>query len=129
MYVIREGSAKYIGFNPNKLPITVSGTKAARFELLDNYYLTPQTELVNNLLEQTTTQGIADATGIKDIEPVLPFVEDETEAASLSNDIIGVYYYDLQGRRVGYDLKPGQPVIAHIILRNGASIVRKIVAK
>lgn len=129
MYVIREGSAKYIGFNPNKLPITVSGTKAARFELLDNYYLTPQTGLVNNLLEQTTTQGIADATGIKDIEPVLPFVENETEAASLSNDIVGVYYYDLQGRRVGYDLKPGQPVIAHIILRNGASIVRKIVAK
>ena len=128
-FTFREGGAKYVGFNPSKTPITVSGSKAARFELLDNYYLTPQTELVNNLLEQTTTQGIADATGIKDIEPVLPFVKDETETASLSNDIVGVYYYDLQGRRVGYDLKPGQPVIAHIILRNGASIVRKIVAK
>lgn len=122
---IRQGS-KYLGFNADKAPVTVSGTKAARFELLDNYYLTPKTELVNALLAQTTAEGIA--TGIEDIEPLLPF-EGEAEGASLSNDIAGVYYYDLQGRRVGYDLKPGQPVIAHIILRNGASIVRKIVVK
>ena len=49
--------------------------------------------------------------------------------ASLADDIVAVYYYDLNGQRVGYDLQPGKPVIAHIILRNGASIVRKIVAK
>lgn len=29
----------------------------------------------------------------------------------------------------GYALPPGEPVIAHIVLRNGASIVRKIMAK
>ena len=126
-FTIREGGAKYIGFNSDKEPITVNGAKAAHFELLDNYYLTPKTELVNTLLEQTTTEGIA--TGIEEIEPVLPFIEEEAAGASLSDDIAAVYYYDLQGRRVGYALQSGQPVIAHIILRNGASIVRKIVVK
>ena len=125
-YAIREGASKYIGFNANNVPITVSGTKAVRFELLDNYYLTPKTELVNALLEQTTSAEIA--TGIDEIEPVLPY-EEETEVASLADDIAAVYYYDLQGQRVGYALQPSQPVIAHIILRNGASIVRKIVVK
>ena len=128
-FTIREGSNKYVGFNSSKVPITVQSGTAARFELLDNYYLTPKTMLVNALLEETTPEGIA--TGIDEIEPVLPFGEDwgEAEGASLSDDIVGVYYYDLQGRRIGYALPVGEPVIAHIILRNGASIVRKIVAK
>ena len=126
---LREGTSRYLGFDANKQPIAVSGTKAVRFELLDNYYLTPKTELCEALLKQTTSAEIA--TGIDEIEATSPFGEGwgEAEGASLSDDIAAIYYYDLQGRRVGYDLQPGQPVIAHIILRNGASIVRKIVAK
>ena len=123
---IREDSSKYLGFNSQNRPITAQFSSAARFELLDNYYLTPSTQLCEALLEQTTPDGIA--TGIDEIEPILPF-EDEAEGASLSDDIAAVYYYDLQGRRIGYALPAGEPVIAHIILRNGASIVRKIVVK
>jgi hypothetical protein len=123
---IREGGSKFIGFNANNVPVNVSGTKAARFELLDNYYLTPKTSLCESLLAQTTSSEIA--TGIDEIEPVLPF-EEETAGSSFSEDIVAVYYYDLQGRRVGYALQPGEPVIAHIILRNGASMIRKFVAK
>ena len=127
-FTIREGGAKYIGFNSDKEPVIVGGVKAARFELLDNYYLTPKTELCESLLEQTTSEAIA--TGIDEIEVPSPIGDwGEAEGASLSDDIAAVYYYDLQGRRVGYALQPGQPVIAHIILRNGASIVRKIVVK
>ncbi|MBR4131307.1 MAG: DUF3472 domain-containing protein [Bacteroidaceae bacterium] len=128
-FTLREGSSAYIGFNSSKEPVVVQSNKAARFELLDNYYLTPQTSLVETLLMETDPEGIG--TGIDEIEPVLPFGEDwsEAEGASLANDIVGVYYYDLQGRRIGYALPAGEPVIAHIILRNGASIVRKIVAK
>lgn len=123
---IREGGSKFIGFNANNVPVNVSGTKAARFELLDNYYLTPKTSLCESLLAQTTSSEIA--TGIDEIEPVFPF-EEETAGSSFSEDIVAVYYYDLQGRRVGYALQPGEPVIAHIILRNGASMIRKFVAK
>lgn len=126
---IREGTSRYLGFNADKQPTAVSGTKAVRFELLDNYYLTPKTRLCEALLKQTTAEGIA--TGIDEIEAPSPLEEGwgEAEGSSLSDDIAAIYYYDLQGRRVGYDLQPGQPVIAHIILRNGASIVRKIIAK
>ena len=123
---IREGGSRFVGFNSNNQLVNVSGTKAARFELLDNYYLTPKTSLCESLLAQTTSSEIA--TGIDEIEPVLPF-EEEAPGASLSEDVVAVYYYDLQGRRVGYALEPDEPVIAHIILRNGASIIRKIVAK
>lgn len=126
-YTIREGG-KYIGFNANTGAV-VTGTNAiaTRFELLDNYYLTPSTALCKALLEETTPEGIT-ATGIDgvEIEPVLLPGE---ETSSLSDDIVGVYYYDLQGRRIGYALPAGQTVIAHIILRNGASIVRKIVVR
>lgn len=106
--------------------IIAASSRATRFELLDNYYLTPQTSLCEALLELTTPNGISVATGIDEITPSP--IEDWTDA-SLSDDIVGIYYYDLQGRRIGYALPPGEPVIAHIILRNGASIVRKIVAK
>lgn len=123
---IREGS-KYLGFSADKKPAPVSATKAVRFEMLDNYYLTPSTELCEALLEQSTPEGI-EATGIDEIE-VEPLLQPGEETSSLSDDIVGVYYYDLQGRRIGYALPEGEPVIAHIILRNGASIVRKIVAK
>ena len=99
----------------------------ARFELLDNYYLTPSTALCETLLEQTTPEGIT-ATGIDEVE-IEPVLLPGEETSSLSDDIVGVYYYDLQGRRIGYALPVGAPVIAHIILRNGASIVRKIMAK
>ena len=126
-FTIREGGAKYLGFNDSKRPITVSGTKAARFELLDNYYLTPKTALCESLLAQTTAEEMA--TGIDDIETPAPDGEDNYWEASLSDDIAAVYYYDLQGQRIGYALPVGQPVIAHIVLRNGASIVKKIVAK
>ena len=54
---------------------------------------------------------------------------DEADGHSLSDDIVAVYYYDLNGQRIGYALPKGQPVIAHIVLRNGASMIRKIVAK
>ena len=123
---MREGGSKYLGFNANNEPATVSSTKAARFELLDNYYLTPKTRLCEVLLERTTSEEIA--TGIDEIE-VEPLLQPGEETSSLSEDIAAVYYYDLQGRRIGYALPVGQPVIAHIVLRNGASIVRKIVAK
>ncbi len=125
-FVIREGTSKYIGINYNKIPITVNGTKAVGFELLDNYYFTPETSQVYKLLEETTSQSIA--TGIDEIKTE-PFLQPGEETSSLSEDIAAVYYYDMQGRRIGYDLPAGQPVIAHIILRNGASIVRKIVVQ
>ena len=125
-FVIREGTSKYIGINYNKIPITVNGTKAVGFELLDNYYLTPETSQVYKLLEETTSQSIA--TGIDEIKTE-PLLQPGEETSSLSEDIAAVYYYDMQGRRIGYDLPAGQPVIAHIILRNGASLVRKIVVQ
>ncbi|MBQ7460905.1 MAG: hypothetical protein IJS63_01435, partial [Bacteroidaceae bacterium] len=115
-----------IGINYNKIPITVNGTKAVGFELLDNYYLTPETSQVYKLLEETTSQSIA--TGIDEIKTE-PLLQPGEETSSLSEDIAAVYYYDMQGRRIGYALPVGEPVIAHIVLRNGASIVRKIVAK
>jgi len=103
-------------------------SSAARFELLDNYYLTPASRLCKALIDQTYPEDMA--TGIDEIAPA-PALDgwEEADGASLSDDIIAVYYYDLQGRRIGYALPPGQPVIAHIILRNGASIVRKIVVQ
>ncbi|MBO7119610.1 MAG: DUF3472 domain-containing protein [Bacteroidaceae bacterium] len=122
-FLIRSGSSKYLGFNANKKPINVASSKAARFELLDNYYLTPPTALCEALLAQTTSEEIA-----TDIDEIAPAIE-ECSDASLSDDIAAVYYYDLQGRRIGYALPAGEPVIAHIVLRNGASIVRKIVVK
>ncbi|MBR6140742.1 MAG: DUF3472 domain-containing protein [Bacteroidaceae bacterium] len=128
-FLIRKGSARYIGFNGNREPVGVASTKAARFELLDNYYMTPQTSLCEALLAETSSEGFI--TGIDEIEALSPFAEGwgEADGASLSDDIAAVYYYDLQGNRIGYALTAGQPVIAHIILRNGASIVRKIVVK
>lgn len=125
-FVIREGTSKYVGINYNKIPITVNGTKAVGFELLDNYYLTPKTSQVYKLLEETTSQSIA--TGIDEIKTE-PLLQPGEEISSLSEDIAAVYYYDMQGRRIGYALPVGEPVIAHIVLRNGASIVRKIMAK
>jgi len=130
-FTFREGGTKYLGFNAStKLPITVSGARAARFELLDNYYLTPPTSLCETLLAETTPEGII-TTGIDEVTPQLPFggEMDEDEGHSLSDDIAAVYYYNLQGQRIGYDLPVGEPVIAHIVLRNGASIVRKIMAQ
>lgn len=123
-FILREGS-RAVGFNSNG-PIATTTARAARFELLDNYYLTPKTELCEALLERTTPEEIA--TGIDDIE-VEPLLKPGEETSSLGEDIVGVYYYDLQGRRIGYALPEGEPVIAHIVLRNGASIVRKIMAK
>lgn len=126
-FTMREGS-KTLGFDASGQPAVVASNKAAYLELFDNYYLTPKTKLCESLLEQTTSAAIA--TGIE--ETPQPFLEGEwgdAEEASLSNDIVGVYYYDLQGRRIGYALPVGEPVIAHVILRNGASMIRKIVAK
>ena len=124
-FTIRMSNSRYLGINANKVPITTNAN-AARFEQLDNYYLTPPTMLCNALLEQTRPEEIA--TDIDDVE-VEPLLQPGEETTSLSNDIAAVYYYDLQGRRIGYALPVGEPVIAHIILRNGASIVRKIMAK
>ena len=126
--VFREGGGKFLGFGANNNPVVSSSTKAVRLELLDNYNLTPSTSLCYALLEQTTDDGIA--TGIESLSDS-PLMEEwaETEgweSASLSDDIAAVYYYDLQGRRIGYALPAGQTVVAHIVLRNGASIVRKI---
>ncbi|MBR4515755.1 MAG: DUF3472 domain-containing protein [Bacteroidaceae bacterium] len=126
--VFREGGGKFLGFGANNNPVVSSSTKAVRLELLDNYNLTPSTSLCYALLEQTTDDGIA--TGIESLSDS-PLMEQwaETEgweSASLSDDIAAVYYYDLQGRRIGYALPAGQTVVAHIVLRNGASIVRKI---
>ncbi len=126
--VFREGGGKFLGFGANNNPVVSSSTKAARLELLDNYNLTPSTSLCYALLEQTTDDGIA--TGIESLSdsPLMErWAETEGwESASLSDDIAAVYYYDLQGRRIGYALPAGQTVVAHIVLRNGASIVRKI---
>ena len=126
--VFREGGGKFLGFGANNNPVVSSSTKAVRLELLDNYNLTPSTSLCYALLEQTTDDGIA--TGIESLSdsPLMErWAETEGwESASLSDDIAAVYYYDLQGRRIGYALPAGQIVVAHIVLRNGASIVRKI---
>ena len=126
--VFREGGGKFLGFGANNNPVVSSSTKAVRLELLDNYNLTPSTSLCYALLEQTTDDGIA--TGIESLSdsPLMErWAETEGwESASLSDDIAAVYYYDLQGRRIGYALPAGQTVVAHIVLRNGASIVRKI---
>ena len=124
-YIIREGT-KNLGFAADGQAASVSTAKAARLELLDNYYLTPDTKLCETLLAETTSTGIA--TGIDEIE-VEPLLQPGEDKTSLSDDIAAIYYYDLQGRRIGYALPVGEPVIAHIVLRNGASIVRKIVAK
>ena len=127
-FILREG-AKFLGFQAGTAkPISVGGNSAARFELLDNYYLTPASRLCKALIDQTYPEDMA--TGIDEIAPA-PALDgwEEADGASLSDDIIAVYYYDLQGRRIGYALPAGQPVIAHIILRNGASIVRKIVVQ
>ena len=124
-FILRE-NGRYLGFDSNKLPVGTPSSKAERFELLDNYYLTPSTTLCESLLAATTPEGIA--TGIDEVEAE-PLLQPGEETSSLSDDIAAVYYYDLQGRRIGYVLPVGEPVIAHIILRNGASIVRKIVAK
>ena len=125
---VDKGGGKFLGFGANNNPVVSSSTKAARFELLDNYNLTPSTSLCYALLEQTTDDGIA--TGIESLSdsPLMErWAETEGwESASLSDDIAAVYYYDLQGRRIGYALPAGQTVVAHIVLRNGASIVRKI---
>ena len=121
-FVIRE-STRALGFNADGQPVRTTNNNAARLQLLDNYYLTPRTALCESLLEQTTSAAIA--TGIDEV-PTEDFLLPGEETTSLSDDIAGVYYYDLQGRRIGYDLQPGQTVIAHIVLRNGASIVRKI---
>lgn len=127
-FMIREGN-KAIGFDESGNPTTVTSAKAARLELLDNYYLTPKTRLCEALLEATTSAAIAD--GINEVEVPSPFGEswEEADGASLSKDIVAVYYYDMKGCRIGYALPVGEPVIAHIVLRNGASIVKKIVAK
>ncbi len=125
-FAFRLASSRYLGINASKTLVQVT-SNPARFELLDNYYLTPSTALCETLLEQTTPEGIT-ATGIDEVE-IEPVLLPGEETSSLSDDIVGVYYYDLQGRRIGYALPVGEPVIAHIILRNGASIVRKIVAK
>ena len=124
-YIICLATSKYLNINANKAPVA-SSNESTRFELLDNYYLTPKTRLCNALLEMTTPEGIA--TGIDEVEAE-PLLRPGEETSSLSDDIAAVYYYDLQGRRIGYALPVGEPVIAHIVLRNGASIVRKIVAK
>ena len=124
-FVIREGT-KALGFGADGGAAAVSTGKAARLELLDNYYLTPDTKLCEYLLTVTTPEGIA--TGIDEIE-VEPLLQPGEDKTSLSDDIAAIYYYDLQGRRIGYALPVGEPVIAHIVLRNGASIVRKIMAK
>ena len=124
-YIIREGT-KNLGFAADGQAASVSTAKAARLELLDNNYLTPDTKLCETLLAETTSTGIA--TGIDEIE-VEPLLQPGEDKTSLSDDIAAIYYYDLQGRRIGYALPVGEPVIAHIVLRNGASIVRKIVAK
>ena len=126
-FLIREGGSKFVGFDADRQPASVTAPKAARFELLDNYYLTPDPKLCEALLEETTPEGIT--TGIDEIEAAPHGVIEEVEGYFLSSDIAAVYYYDLNGRRIGYALQAGQPVIAHIILRNGASIVRKIVVK
>ena len=125
-FAFRLASSRYLGINASKTLVQVT-SNPARFELLDNYYLTPSTALCETLLEQTTPEGIT-ATGIDEVE-IEPVLLPGEETSSLSDDIVGVYYYDLQGRRIGYALPVGEPVIAHIILRNGASIVRKIMAK
>ena len=128
---------KNSALDPSSFPIDIEEdlvvrtivSKAAHLELLDNYYLTPKTALCESLLEETTSDAIA--TGIDEVEVSSPLGEGwgEANGASLSDDFAAVYYFDLQGRRIGYALPEGEPVIAHIILRNGASIVRKIVAK
>lgn len=127
-FTFREGS-KALGLDADGKPATVSIAKAVRMELLDNYYLTPKTELCEALLEQTTSAAIATGIEEMDNEKWLVEYDGDSEGASLSDDIVAVYYFDLQGRRIGYALPVGEPVIAHIVLCNGASIVRKIVAK
>jgi hypothetical protein len=125
-FAIREGSGA-LSFNSKGVLSKTSVSSATKVELLDNYYLTPDTRLCENLLELTTSEAIA--TGIDEVEPSVAEDWEEAEGCSLSDDIAAVYYYDLNGQRIGYALPVGEPVIAHIVLRNGASIVRKIMAK
>lgn len=128
-FAIREASSRALGLDNSQQPKTVSTAKATRWTLLDNYYLTPSSALCNALLEETTNEAIA--TGIEEVEAFRPLdkVIDGENGASLSDDIAAIYYYDLQGKRIGYAMTPGQTVIAHIILRNGATMIKKIVAK
>ena len=124
-FTIRE-SSRALGFSAAGQPVRTATASAARLEVLDNYYLTPKSALVNSLLGQTTSAAIA--TGIDEV-PADDLLQPGEETTSLSDDIAAVYYYDLQGRQIGYALPAGQTVIAHIVLRNGASMVRKIVVR
>lgn len=117
---------KYVSVNSKGvLGTTASVSSPNYFEILDNYYMTPETALCEQLLAETTPDGIA--AGIDEVV-VDPFVEEDGQS-TLSSDIVNVRYYDLSGRRTGYDLKSGNTYIAYILLKNGATMVRKITVK
>ncbi len=92
-----------------------------RFQLLDNYYMAPDRALCYELLEATTSDVIG--TSIESVE-----VGEGSNDGNLSDDVIAVAYYDLEGRRVGYALNKGT-YVAHMLLKNGSAIVKKIVVE
>ncbi len=115
---------RYVSINSKcEVKGVTSNTQDARYQLLDNYYMAPDRKLCYELLEATTSDVIG--TGIEDVE--IPVVG-EDDNASLSDDVIAVAYYDLEGRRVGYALSKGT-YVAHMLLKNGSAIVKKIVVE
>ncbi len=115
---------RYIVINSNgEVKAQTSANQNNRYQLLDNYYMAPDRKLCYELLEATTSDVIG--TGIENVE--IPVVGEDNEA-NLSDDIIAVAYYDLEGRRVGYALDKGT-YIAHMLLKNGSAIVKKIVVQ
>lgn len=124
-FTIKSGT-RYVSISSKGvLGTTASVSTPNYFELLDNYYMTPETSLCEQLLADTTPEGIA--AGIDEVR-VDPFI-DESDDSSLSQDIVNVRYYDTAGRRVGYALQSGQAYVAYILLKNGATMVRKITVK
>lgn len=116
---------RYIGVTSDgKMKASLTTGSTAWFKFLDNYYMTPDPALCYELLEQTTSEAIAN--GIDEVFADPSF--EQTDGSNLSDDIAGVNYYDLDGRRIGYALNKGT-YIARILLKNGATMVRKITVK
>lgn len=125
-FVVKSGTKCLSVTKKGVMGVTSSVSSPNYFELLDNYYMTPETQLCEQLLAETTPDGIAagiDRVAMEDID-----VEESGEN-SLGSDIVNVRYYDLEGRRTGYDLQPGKTYVAYILLKNGATMVRKITVK
>lgn len=124
-FTFKDG--KYLTIS-KKQEVTASASASSSgsvFTLSDNYYLTPDTELCYSLLEATTSEAIANGIDEITIEPNT----DELLNGEGDGEIIGIAYYELDGRRAGFALQSGHTYIARLLTSKGTVKVRKIVVK